>query len=312
MFLKDINCKGQYIDWQEKKKKNLVIAESYKRLEDYKKYELLYKCSDILIYKLYSDNSKKLYKANFCRQRLCNMCNWRKSLKLFSQVSQIMDKIDTFNKNYHYVFLTLTIKNCPGEELSKHIDILIKGYDLFFKRRPLSFILGSFRSLEVTYNKLTNTFHPHLHCILVMPSDYYSRYYVSQKKFSEYWKECIKSEYIPIVHVEKIKNNIKKSVCEATKYAVKDSDIIFENKNIQDYVIDILTKCLSGRRLTSYRGIFFEVKKSLKLEDVEKSDLIVTNDDDIRNDLDYVLSVYKWHYGYSNYVFIENVSKRSY
>ena len=37
--------------------------------------------------------TRKLRAAEFCRDRLCPMCQWRKSLVTFHQLSEIMDRV---------------------------------------------------------------------------------------------------------------------------------------------------------------------------------------------------------------------------
>lgn len=49
------------------------------------------------------------------------MCAWRRSLKIFGQVSKVMDHVEK-NYNYRYIFLTLTVKNCYGEDLKDTLD----------------------------------------------------------------------------------------------------------------------------------------------------------------------------------------------
>ena len=55
------------------------------------------------------------------------MCSWRRSLKIFGQVSQVMNKaLD--NEEYRFLFLTLTCKNVYGEDLSNQIDNLFYAF----------------------------------------------------------------------------------------------------------------------------------------------------------------------------------------
>ena len=70
---------------------------------------------------------KRLHGANFCRNRLCPMCNWRRSLKMYSQVSQITDKILTTRKS-RFIFVTLTVKNPDAEHLTETLDLMNKGF----------------------------------------------------------------------------------------------------------------------------------------------------------------------------------------
>ena len=55
------------------------------------------------------------------------MCNWRRSLKMYSQVSQITDKILTTRKS-RFIFVTLTVKNPDAEHLTETLDLMNKGF----------------------------------------------------------------------------------------------------------------------------------------------------------------------------------------
>lgn len=84
-FLQDVK-NGKEIDWKGKKLENLELAASYKRIGSNKYYRVL-DCSTFLEWKYYFEiNEKRLAKANFCKVRLCPMCSWRRSLKIFGQV----------------------------------------------------------------------------------------------------------------------------------------------------------------------------------------------------------------------------------
>lgn len=69
-----------------------------------------------------------------------------------------------------------------------------------------------------------------------------------------------------------------------------------------DSAVMVLDKALSKRRLVAYGGELKKIHKSLNLDDVEDGDLINTgSDEELREDVDYVLERYKWHIGYNQY-----------
>ena len=67
---------------------------------------------------------KKIKASKFCRVRLCPVCQWRRSLKMFGQVKKITDKILESDKSIRFIFGTFTIKNCVAEDLETCINIL--------------------------------------------------------------------------------------------------------------------------------------------------------------------------------------------
>ena len=57
-------------------------------------YLALERCCSWLLFRRYVEGSVlKLHKAEFCRHRLCPTCNWRKSLKLFSQMKEVSARL---------------------------------------------------------------------------------------------------------------------------------------------------------------------------------------------------------------------------
>lgn len=304
--------------WKEKKIKSELVAQSYDRLGNVRKSFKLRECGSFLEFKRFlSDDSLKLNKANFCKVRLCPLCSWRRSLKIFGQVSKVMDEAVKDSEN-QFLFLTLTVRNCNGSELPEVLNMMLKGYDYIFKRSKVKkSILGSFRALEITHNTDVNsesfdTYHPHFHCVLMVKKSYFnsrSDKYITQSEWSELWKHSIKADYKPIVHIQKIENsdkNIKKAVAETAKYSVKDSDILNENTELQDSAVKILDGALYSRRLISFRGEFSKIKQQLQLDDAIDGDLIhCDGTEELRQDLDFVIERYSWHVGYYQYIKIE-------
>ena len=85
--LTDVSDSGKIRNWDEKKKLNLQMAELYlkaMRIDDTVMTPArLMQMRNCASYLVFGDvgGKKKLTDANFCRVRLCPVCNWRKSLK---------------------------------------------------------------------------------------------------------------------------------------------------------------------------------------------------------------------------------------
>ena len=310
--LVDKNKNGKEVDWEGKKLKNLELAESYKRLGLKKAYRVE-ECGTLLSFKKIEEDLKKLFKANFCKDRLCPMCSWRRSMKVFGQVSKVMDRA-LEDKEYRFLFLTLTVKNCTGEELSKVIDKMFKSLKLFFQRKEVkNIVIGYFRGLEVTHNldknsKDYDTYHPHFHIILMVNKSYFKKTdkYLTQKDWTNLWKDCLKVDYTPIVNIKAFKTASKeqtrKSVCEVAKYTVKDNDYLIEDIEMTDNTVAILNNALKGRRLIAFGKEFRKIHKELNLDDAEKGDLINTDiDDTVRPEIEEVIENYKWNFGFKQY-----------
>ena len=323
-------------NWKNKKQDNLIIANSFLRLA--RKFDInsfyninynMLQCANYLEFKFFEDKTKKLHNASFCKNRLCPMCNWRRSKKIFGQVAKIVDELDKTN-NYDYIFLTLTLKNCNGNELGDSIDLISKSFNRMFSdnRKVKNICEGYFRSIEVTYNKKDNTYHPHIHCIIVVDKGYFSwrnEDYIKTEEWVSIWQYYLKVDYTPIVDVRKVKsksynNNgiieISKysGVAEISKYTVKSKDIIITrnngdvNEELTDNNIYILHFALKGKRLVTFGGIMKELHKKLNLEDMNSDnvDLIRTDVEDDNNILNYIILKYKWSVGISNYKLLFN------
>lgn len=283
--------------FQSKKVMSMRLASVYQLLSLYGRASRVAACGSELQFGLLSDGSKKLIRANFCRDRLCPMCNWRRSLKVFSQVSQCMDELE--KQGYSFLFLTLTVRNCSAEEFPATVDALLSGWkSLYNHSRPvLRVCFGSFRSLEVTVNHKQNTYHPHLHVVLAVKPDYFTGPdYLSQRAWSDLWRSACGLSYNPIVHIQKL-TEYSQGFKEVCKYSVKGSDyLVGDSDKILHHVKTFLSG-LSGRRLCGFTGCFSKVRKALALDDPETGDLVVTDGQTLRSDLYAMIVRYQWRCG---------------
>jgi plasmid rolling circle replication initiator protein Rep len=318
--LKDITKIGKERPWREKKIKTIELANSYYRLGN-KKYYRIRECGTYLEYRRYLETQElRLNRSNFCKVRLCPMCSWRRSLKIFGQTSKVMNKA-LEEKEYRFLFLTLTCKNVDGEDLSEQIDTLFYAFNKMNKRKQFKqSVKGWFRALEVTHNTDKSsvnydTYHPHFHMVLMVNESYFkdTRIYLTHQNWVEFWKSCLKVDYEPFVNIKAFKIGSKieteKSVAEVAKYTVKDDDLIIKDESGQvdeeltDHAVFILDKALSNRRLVAFGGKLREIQQQLKLDDMENGDLINTdNEEELRDDLNYVIESYHWKVGYNQYV----------
>ncbi|NFU58580.1 hypothetical protein FDF96_12600 [Clostridium botulinum] len=313
--LVDISKSGKEVPWVDKKIRTLLLAESYKRLNNKKAYRVQ-ECGSFLEFKRYLTTGElKLQGANFCKVRLCPMCAWRRQLKIFAQVSKVMDSALQI-KDYRFIFLTLTCKNIYAEDVSNTLDHLFKAFNLLTKRKQFKqSVKGWFRALEITHkldvnSKDFNTYHPHFHVILMVNKSYFNKpeIYISQEKWTNLWQSCLKVDYTPIVNVKAFKvsskSKVAKSVAEAAKYTAKDKDyLISDNEEMTDSSVRVLDGALANRRLTAFGGELKKIHKELNLDDAEDGDLVNTDsEEELREDVDYIIERYKWNIGYHQYI----------
>ena len=315
--LKDVNEKGNERPWREKKLKTLELAEIYKLLGlDNKAFRVKY-CSCQLVFKVSNETGeKKLDSMMSCQVRLCPMCNWRRSLKIYGQTSKVMNKA-LEDKEYRFLFLTLTCENVEGKDLSKTIDKLFHAFKKLSERKAFKqSVKGWFRALEVTHNldrqsKSYDTYHPHFHVILMVNKSYFddSRLYITQEQWTSLWKSCLRVDYPPIVHITAFRTGTKKetakSVAEAAKYTVKDTDyLIPRNKELSKETVYVLDRALANRRLIAFGGELRRIHRELNLDDAVDGDLVNTDneDEELREDIKYHIEVYDWNVGYNQYI----------
>ena len=278
-------------EYAARKLANMIICNVYQKFDPAKAVRL-YECWNyIKIAKHVETGQKKLIFATSCKVRLCPCCAWRRSRKYGIENSQMLTAI-----NGNYIFLTVTVRNCDGKDLKKTLDELNTGWKRFYQRKKIkSVMLGSVRNVEITYNRRTKQFHPHMHIIMQVPASYYGKLYIKKSEYDRIWQESIRADYIPICDVRKVKG--KKAVFEVSKYVAKLSDVLYLKGEELEKVIQTLDEALHKRRIMSYTGTFRTWRREQKLKD------------DIENEaIDYELSdewevmAYRWIYGENRYV----------
>lgn len=249
---------------------------------------------------------RRLQNVFFCKDRLCSMCNWRRTLKLGYQNSIVMNEAQ--KRGYQFIFITLTVPNCSGEDLDSTCDKLMAGYRFLYNKnkRFRTISKGSITTLEITYNRKTNTFHPHLHLIVAVNKSYFgSRDYMTHKELTNIWSDYMNLGRTLIVNIKRVQpteknKSLAKAIKEISKYAVKGTDFYFGG-NIEESapVVAFLSDTLRKRRLVNRTGVLKKIHKEMNLEDVESDDanLLNVNDSSMRDDVAYAIIRLHWKYG---------------
>lgn len=278
-----------------KKKKNQEIIKYISKHLSEDNLNLIYECGSYL--EMITDEfmeTKKLHKANFCKNRFCPMCAWRQTKKDALKISIIMEFIKK-ELDLDFIFLTLTAPNVKAENLNEEIKKYNKSFKKLSERKEFKKISkGYARKLEITYNQERNDYHPHFHVIIVVNKSYFTdKTYISKKKFLKLWQECMDDESITQVDVKKIDSNDKKSISEIAKYGAKDSDYMYSQN-----VFDVFYKALKGKQLVTYSGVFKDGLKAFKEGQLDKyKDIDLT---------EYIYRLcYKWNFKNANYIQME-------
>ena len=298
-------------DHRQYKLKSLAVAEVF----DGKRRVRIHDCGSYLEFAVDAHDNRRLIMATFCKDRMCPTCQKRRSMLIFNQLLSVAQKFKENHPNSKFLFLTLTVPNSPIEELPGSLDLIIKSHKRLFQRACVKKgVKGWFRSLEVTYNKDRDDYHPHFHCVLGVGPGYFSKYYIRQHDWLELWRQATRIDTITQVDIRRAKPNKRKKTqsdvacaAEAAKYATKPSDYIKEvDKDFyiaDSKVVNELAKALKGRRLAGYGGEFKTIASQLKLQsaDSDSVDLVHVDGDD--KAIDAVRrEIYTWHMGVRNYV----------
>lgn len=340
--LKDVSRSGKERPWRDKKLRNINVSHSFGRLsgnapsdEERVYFEkvannILYCGESLKFGECPKDGHKHLLHANFCKNRLCPMCNWRRSKILHLQTMQILDKALEKTPNMKFIFLTLTIKrNTKAENLGDTITQLMEGFNRLFKYKKVHKIaLGYMRVLEITYEsnkrkKTFDTYHPHYHVIIGVKPSYFkaeNKDYITSEEWTSLWQKAMKLDYDPIINVKGIRSNTKgdssivSSIKEVAKYTVKDDDFLINGDNeLTDKVVECLHFALRGRRLVGYGKLFKEIKEQLALQDIDNDNIdLIGEGEEGRNcplcNTPLMTNIYRWNYGLKNYkLYSENV-----
>lgn len=318
LILSDTDAVGKDRPWAEKKERNIKLARIYKEVDIRKMYRLL-SCCNYLEFKESTNGKLTLHKMSSCRVRLCPLCAWRRSLKVFYNNLSIVEYLKK-KFNYEFIFLTLTIPNVTSDKLNDTLDWLDASVHRMYERPEWKAVVkGACRCVEVTHNVDTtspsyDTYHPHIHYMLAVNKSYFkSRNYMSAKAWTELWRSCL---HYPLnkplsVDVKKCYGTTEKAVAECSKYSTKDTEYVVDsNFNLSIDSVATLDKALANRRLLTYTGAFREAKRKLKLEDEDKGSLINVGelDETLENDFRYV--TYCWHSGYRQFIEVKKGKNR--
>ena len=253
----------------EKKAKINDFLEKIKNKVSEKMSLKIFECGDIIGFLKSKGEKIRLHGGNFCNNRFCPLCSWRKAKKdgyllmlLFSVAQKIHKK--------ELIFLTLTAPNVVSELLEMEIKDFNKAFKRLSEIREFKNICkGYVRKLEVTYNAKKNTYHPHFHVVIAVNKSYFTdtKSYINQEKWLEMWQVAKRNPKITQVDIRKARIDDMKDVYEMATYSAKASDYLYSEDTF-----DTFYNALKGKQLITFNGLFKEILKEIKVG--EHSELI--------------------------------------
>lgn len=255
------------IKWKKYKSNAKVIYMAYAEAGFMGRANMVKHCGKELIFGVDAESVRRLLTANFCRDPLCPLCSWRKSVKRYhelqSYVQTLQDKLD-----YEYfLHITFTLKN--SIEIDGTLSRLWGSWRKLNRRKWFKELFaGYYVSVEYTYNKKEG-WHPHLHVLVAfkkgviegtckgtMPFNRVCWFALSDF-FSEEWQSITGDSFV--VGVKGAKH-----VHELTKYITKAET--FKGAGGSERVIALFEE-IQGRRLYAKGGIFRGLKVDFEPDD---------------------------------------------
>lgn len=279
--LSDVGANGREKPWAQQKALASVLWYAYAESNP-AKAERVQSCAESLRFERGEDGRLKLREGRFCRVRLCPICQWRRSLKVYGQTSEVVrhlaaQRTAAGRKPYAYLMLTLTVPNVAAEELRATLDRLSAGWQRITQRAEVRrAVAGSMRSVEITYNSRANTYHPHLHALLcVLPSYFHSSAYIPQQRWLELWRSAMRDERITQVNIQRCYGDNEKAIAEISKYAAKPGEYIdASDLDRMAELVAVLDTTTAQRRFVSWGGVMKQAHAELGLDDAEDGDLV--------------------------------------
>lgn len=177
-----------------------------------------------------------------CKNRFCVNCSRKRTADLITDYKPV---VDTWKKTQ---FVTLTIPNVNGSNLTQSVEQMNKTFSLIIRRlkRKFNGKIQAIRKLEITYSFRFKTYHPHLHII------------VENRKFGlAIIKEWLKMNKGAKIQAQDIRTATEGAIIELFKYFTKIFKFHKHTKKIEVYppaVMDRIFCSMAGKRMIQTYG----------------------------------------------------------
>ena len=251
-YFKDKSHEKQYYKAFRKHKtlsKLTSIIDTIKDGRIKKRYWQTYHCNNIIL------QENNTFSGSLCRKRWCAECCRIKTAELTNGYKKPL--LDIAQNNGLY-FVTLTRPNVKGRELKSEIKKMIKGFQNIKDnlRKNYKIKLNGIRKIEVTYNEIENTYHPHFHFI---QSDYKSAHALQSLWLKQFSNANIKGQ-----DIREIDTTNENSFIELFKYATKETTK--EGKQYSGEVLHTIYSSIEGLRIYQTYGSIKKIKAPKEIE----------------------------------------------
>lgn len=222
----------------------------------------------------------RLFYAEFCRDKLCPLCSYRRSRKYAYENMTVVKRLLEKRPKAKFVLVTITQRNVPGEQLQDELGRMSRSFNVMMQRKDFKknpSILGYIKNVEVTYNKKEGDYHPHMHILLAVAPKYFTDHRVTKQTWKTHWREVMKLDYMPVLDISIVKNreidfdddfdntpeSLSKAIFEVSKYATKPFE--FKEENIE--IIEKMYLGTRNKRQISFGGVLKELRREMKLDE---------------------------------------------
>lgn len=214
-----------------------AVLDIYRHLDEIegrKRAERLSDCRQIAWFCRNSVTGRVQVVSNHCRQRWCPLCGAAKKTLIAHELEHWLPTTQ------YPKMMTLTLKH-TYEPLTDQINHLYLSFRQLRKTRLLKKnVSGGVWFFQITYNKKTETWHPHLHCLM-------SGKYVSLSKLSRLWLKITGTS--KIVNIKSV-YDYKSASHEVARYCARPSPV----KDLPRAQRIELFTAMHGRRLCGTWG----------------------------------------------------------
>lgn len=298
LYLSDVSPQDK--PWDVHRDKATTVQTHYQNSEFQRYSDRMQRCAEWLLFAFKAQDSGelkgRLQQVHFCRVRFCPVCQWRRVLMWRARFFQAVPRVMAAYPSGRWVFVTLTVRNCPVGKLRATLGEMNKAWERLSKRKRFPAI-GFVKSVEVTRSEIGEA-HPHFHCLLLVPSSYFGgNGYITYAEWRELWQQALRVDYLPVLKVQAVKprysktDGISHALLETLKYGVKEDDLMHD----AEWLCQI-TKQLHKTRAVSVGGV---LKQYIKEE--EPDDLIHAEGEEPEEDSGYEI-IFDWMQKVKRYV----------
>ena len=223
--------------WNVYRAQTELIADLLAEYDEFQRYAArMADCSGVLLFGWDTEpetgeSALRLKQSRFCRIRHCSTCAWRRTLAMTARFLEALPGLMRDHPKARWVLLTLTVPNCPIEDLADTLKAMNAGWQRLKDRKEFKPVQGWARSTEVTQDATrTGYAHPHFHCLLMVPPSMLTGVnYIKQSRWVELWRDSMRLDVNPVVDVRAVKGDVTGAAAEVLKtfgYSVKPEQAV--------------------------------------------------------------------------------------